>query len=144
MNRITSRIVNSLVAVLLSSGLSASYLQAQTDQAMTFKIPFTFTVGAQRIPPGTYRFSLASDPFFLSIVNVRNGHERSCLVRSEQQRGIEPQGRLVFHDYDGSSTLNEIHFLGTETFAEVIQRHGAQRIEAKSSSTGKSFSMAKR
>lgn len=144
MKRITSLVVKSLVTILIGSGTLAGYLQAQTDVAMTASIPFAFTVGTQRIPPGTYRFSLVSSPFVLSVVDVKTGHKEIFSVRPEQQRAFESHERLIFRESEGCSSLNEVHFLGTRMFTEVIQRHGVGRSEAKSSSTCTSVAVARR
>jgi hypothetical protein len=137
-------LVTSLVTILICGGPLAVNLQAQSNHAMTVSIPFPFTVGGHSIAPGTYQLSLESDPFLLSVRNVKTGHEDIFPVRPEQPRGFEPQGRLIFGNSAGSRVLNEVRFPGTGTFTEVIQRHAAGRIEAKGSSTSNSVSVAQR
>ena len=144
MKRITLVVVKSLVIILIGSGTLAMNLRAQSDPGMTVSIPFPFAVGTQSIAPGTYRFSQSSDPFLLSVVNVKTGHEEMFPVRPEGERAFEPHGRLVFRKSEGCSVLNEVHFPGTEMFSEVIQRHGAGRIEAERCSTSNSVSVAQR
>lgn len=136
MKRITSLVVKSLVTILIGSGALAANLRAQTDLAMTARIPFTFTVGTESIPAGTYRFSLESSPFLLSIVDVKTGDKKLFPVRPDQQRESESHGRLIFRESDGGSVLNQVHFLGTRMFPEVIQGRDRGRMEAKKSSAG--------
>jgi hypothetical protein len=143
MTRVTSFIVKSLVTLLIGGGTLAANLQAQGDP-ITVDIPFPFTVGTQSIGPGTYTFSLLPSQFLLSVTNVKTGGIEMFSVRPERQRSVEQHGRVVFHNSDGYSVLNEVHFPGTGTFSEVIQRHAAARMEAKKSSTGNSISVAQR
>jgi hypothetical protein len=144
MTRFTSLIVKSLVTLLIGSAMLATNLQAQSDDAITVRVPFSFTVGTQSIAPGTYQFSLLSSQFLLSVVNVKTGDGKMFSVHPEQERVVDQHGLLVFRNTEGSSVLNEIHFPGTKMFSEVIQRRGAGRIEAKGSSNGSSISIAQR
>jgi hypothetical protein len=144
MTRISSLVI-SLVTILIGSATLATNLQAQDDDAITVTVPFRFTAGTETIAPGTYQFStVVSDPFLLTMVNVKTGDKEMFLVRPERQHGIEQRGRLVFRDWQGNSVLNEIHFPGTGTFSEVIERHGARRMVAKKSSPGNANSVAQR
>jgi hypothetical protein len=139
-----SLVVKSLVTLLIGSTMLATNLQAQSDDAITVRVPFPFTVGTQSIAPGTYQFSLLSSQFLLSVVNVKTGDREVFSVHPEQQRAVDQHGLLVFRNSEGSSVLNEVHFPGTGEFSELIQRHGAGRIEAKRSSTGSSIFIAQR
>lgn len=143
MTRFSSLVIKSLITLLIGSATLATNLQAQSD-AFTVNVPFRFTVGTETIAPGTYQFSLPSGQFLLSVVNMKTGDTEMFPVRPERQHGVEQRARLVFRDSEGSSVLNEIHFPGTGTFSEVIQQHGARRMEAKRSSTGNSISVAQR
>jgi hypothetical protein len=144
MKRISLFLVKTLATILICGGSVAINLQAQDDTAMTVSIPFAFTVGRQNIAPGTYQFKLGSDPFLLSVRNVKSGHEEIFPVRPEQPRPFEPRERLIFRNSEGCRALNEVRFPGTGAFMEVIQRHGNERVEAKGSSTGNSVSVAQR
>lgn len=144
MKRITSLVVQSLVALLIATGTLAGNLQAQTDLSMTVSVPFQFTVGTQSIAPGTYRFSLISSSFGLSVRNVKTGQERVFPLRPGQQRAFESQGRLIFRNSDGCSVLSEIYFPGTDRLSEVSQRHCAGGIEARKPPTGTSIFVAQR
>lgn len=144
MTKFTSLVVTSLATLLIGSATLAINLQAQSDDAITVRVPFSFTVGTQSIAPGTYRFSLLSSQFLLSAVNVKTGDMEMFDVRPEQQRAVDQHGRLVFRNTEGSSVLNEVHFPGTGLFSEVIQRRDDRRLEAKRSSTDSSISVAQR
>lgn len=141
MRRIASFAVQSLVTILIGSGTLACNLQAQVDLSMTASIPFPFTVGTQLIPPGTYRFSLASSPLFLAVLDVKTGHEQVFFVRPEKERAFESHGRLIFRDSGGCSALSRIYFSGTDTFFEVDPSQSIPRIDAKNCSTGNSISV---
>jgi hypothetical protein len=144
MTKFTSLVVTSLVTLLIGSATLATNLQAQSDDAITVRVPFSFTVGMQSIAPGTYQFSLLSSQFLLSVVNVKTGDMEMFDVRPEQQRAVDQHGRLVFRNTEGCSVLNQVHFPGTSQFSEVVQRHGAGRIEAKRSSSDSSITVAQR
>jgi hypothetical protein len=144
MKRTTSLVLRWLVAILIGSGTLAMNLQAQSDLAMTVSIPFPYTVGTQSIAPGTYQFSLVSNQFLLSVLNVKTGSKEMFRVQPEQQLAFDPHGHLIFRKSEGRSVLNEVHFPGTDMFSEVVQRHSVGRIEAKGPSTSNSMSMAQR
>jgi hypothetical protein len=144
MTRFTSLVVKSLAPLLIAGGTLATNLQAQSDDAITVRVPFPFTVGTRSIAPGTYRFSLLSGHFLLSVLDVKTGDVEMFNVRPEGQRAVEQYGRLVFNNSEERSVLNEVHFPGTSVFSEVIQRRGGGRIEAKKSSPDNSISVAQR
>jgi hypothetical protein len=134
MTKFTSLVVTSLVTLLIDSATLAPNLQAQGDDAITLRVPFSFTVGTQSIAPGTYQFSLLSSQFLLTVVNVKTGDTEIFTVRPERQRAPDQHGRLVFRNSEGSSVLNEVHFPGAGLFSEVIQRRDDRRLETKRSS----------
>ena len=144
MKHTPSSVVRSLVILLIGCGTLAASLQAQFDSSVTVRVPFPFTVGTQTIPAGTYQFSLLSSQFLLSVLNVKTGEQEMFSVHPERQRAIAPQGRIVFHNSEGSSVLSQIYFPGSYTFSEINQRHDARRLEAKKSSTDTSISVAQR
>ena len=143
MKRMIAMLVKPLVITLIGSSLFAPGMQAQSDTAMTFSVPFPFTVGSQTIPPGTYQLSLVSNPFHLSVVDVRHGHRELFSVRPEQQCAVESQGRLLFRKSGSRRLLYEIHFPGSNMFTEVIQRDDVEKNIASHDSTGTSTSLGK-
>ncbi|HEY3827453.1 MAG TPA: hypothetical protein VGL82_23030 [Bryobacteraceae bacterium] len=144
MTRFRSLVGKSLVTLLIGSAALATNLHAQSDDAITIRIPFSFTVGTQNLAPGTYEFSLPSSQFMLSVINVKTGAMEMFNVRPEGQRAIAQYGSVVFRNSEESSSLNEIHFPGTGIFSEVIQRRGGGRMEAKKSPPENSISIAER
>ena len=144
MKRFTSLVAQSLVTFLIAGGTIASTLHAQSNDAITVRVPFPFTVGTQNLAPGTYQFSLPSSPFALSVLNVKTGDLETFNVHPEQQRAIEQNGRLVFRNYEDGSVLSEIHFAGTGVFSEVIERRSSGTTEAKRSSPDGSITIAQR
>ncbi|MGC2300055.1 MAG: hypothetical protein WA476_14710 [Acidobacteriaceae bacterium] len=146
MNRIPSLIVKSLVTLLLGSGALAANLQAQIDLSMTATIPFPFTVGIHPVPAGTYRFGLASSPFFLSVLDVKTGHEQIFFVSPQKERAFEPHGRLIFRNSEGSIALSQIRFPGTDMFSAIdpprsLAKNEARKIEAKRLTTGNAIAV---
>ena len=126
MKRLPTVFIKSLFTILIGCGALAADLQAQSD-AITVRVPFRFSVGAQNIAPGTYRFSLVSSrmemsQFLLSILDVNSGDAEVVAVRPEQQRTFEQHGHLIFRNSEGHNVLAEVHFPGTDTFSELI--HG--------------------
>jgi hypothetical protein len=130
MKRMTSVIVKSLFAILISGGPLALAAHAQDDSAITANVPFAFSVGNQEIAAGTYKLRLTSDPFQMSVRNVHTGYERIFAVRPEVERKFTSQGRLMFQVCDGRIYLAEIHISGTNRFSETVNgggQGGAQR-----------------
>lgn len=144
MTRITSLILKSLVTILIAGGALAPNLHAQSADAISLRIPFPFTVGAETLAPGTYQFHLLSTHFVLAMQNVKTGVMEVFEVRPEAQRTVDEDARLVFRNSEGASVLNEVHFPGAHSFSQVIHRRGSQRTEAKNSSIDGSISVALR
>ncbi len=148
MKRVLASFIKSAVIILICSGALAATLQAQS-YAITVKVPFPFTVGTQTLEPGTYQFSLVSsrvesDQFLLSMLNIKTFDTEMFTVRPEQQRTIERHGHLIFHKFEGRRTLAEVHFPGSYTFSELIQRRRVERVETTRTSTSESVSVAQR
>lgn len=133
------------ILALLSAGITLPTTMQAQDEAITVTVPFQFAIGAQRIDPGTYQFSLASSQFLLSVTNVKTGHVELFPVRPEQQGKIEKRGLLTFGNPSGSAVLTEVHFPGSSTFSEMIERPHAERKElARSGSTSSATSAGRR
>ena len=148
MKRFPVVIIKSLVTILVGSGILAADLQAQSV-AITVSVPFPFTVSAQSIAPGTYRFSLVSSrmessQFLLSMTNVKTGDMEMFDVRPEWQNTFEQHGHLVFHCTAGLRVLNEVHFPGSDEFSELIQRRHWEGAEATPSSKSNGVCLAQR
>jgi hypothetical protein len=148
MTRLASLFVQSLFAILIGGGILPSNLQAQND-GITVSVPFAFTVGSQSIAPGTYQFSLNSGHvgsigFLLSITNLKTGAMQVFDVLPERQFAIEERGRLTFRTSAGRPMLATVHFPGSDTFSEVVQRHDGGQREATPSSISQSGSVSRR
>ena len=141
MTRITSLFTKSLFALLIAGGTLATNMQAQTE-SMTVTVPFPFTVDEQCNAPGTYRFSLTSSQYLLSVVNVKTGNKEMFAVHPENEPVSEASGRLVFQGADGPRVLNELHFAGSDTFNELNKQRHAEGTGASRSLTSKSVCTA--
>jgi hypothetical protein len=104
MTRFTSLAAKSLVTFLIAGGTLATNLQAQSDVAITARVPFPFTVGKHSIEPGTYQFSLLTSQFLLSVVNVKPGPWR-CLLYA-----LKNSAQSSNMDVSFSATLKEAAF----------------------------------
>jgi hypothetical protein len=120
MKRMTSVIVKSLFAILISCGPLALAAHAQDDSAITANVPFAFSVGNQEIAAGSYKLRLTSDRFQLSVRNVLTGNEQIFAVHPEVERKLTSEGRLMFQVCDGRIYLAEIHIPGTNRFSETV------------------------
>jgi hypothetical protein len=120
MKRMTSIVVKSLFAILISGGPLALAAHAQNDSAITANVPFAFSVGNREIAAGSYRLQLTSDRFQLSVRNVLTGNEQIFAVRPEVERKFTAEGRVMFQVCDGRIYLAEIHIPGTNRFSETV------------------------
>ena len=143
MKRITSIIVGSLFAILISGGLLTT-AHAQYDPGIIVNIPFAFSVEGQDIAAGTYRLQLMSSSFLMSIRNVNTGKEQIITVRPEEDRNVVSQGRLIFQLCEGYSYLTEIHVSGTKLFSETRDRRRPKDAEAGTCSKEDSVTVAVR
>src|ERR1700741_2235330 len=140
MTRFTSHLPKSMFALLIACGTLATNLQAQND-SVTATVPFPFTVGTQCNAPGTYRFSLMSSQYVLTVLNVNTGDKRIFDVHPEHQPTSEERGLLMFRNSEGPKTLNEIHFPGSDAFSALAEPRHAGRTETSSSAKSKSVCM---
>ena len=131
MKRMSSIIVNSLVAVLITGGTSMAKVHAQNSPGIVFSVPFTFTADGRNIAAGTYELNLVSDKFMMSIRNVETGEMQVFTVHPEEQRAIESLGRLIFQSCGGHMDLTEFHVPGTKLYSETIQPRRLKNMEAK-------------
>lgn len=135
MTRFTSLVTRSLVALLIAGGALTMNAQEPND-AITVAVPFAFTAGGEGFTPGTYRFSLLSSQFLLSVTNVKTNDTEMFDVRPERQRTLEQHGRLVFRDSADRGVLDEVHFPGTDLFSQVLHRRPGKIRNMQASATG--------
>ena len=134
MTRLMPLFVKSLSVIFIAGGILATNLQAQSNE-ITVSVSFPFAVGSHNLAPGTYRFSLMSSEFLLSVVDVKTGNRQIFDVHPEQQNSAEQRGRLIFRKSAGRRILNEIHFPGADTFSETIAPRPATSTETVRSTT---------
>lgn len=144
MKRMTSIIVNSLFAILLSGGPFALTAQAQYDAGITVDIPFAFSADGQEIAAGTYQLQLINSNFLMSVRNVNTGNEQMLTVRPETDRSFESHGRLIFEVCNGRRSLAEVHIPGTNLFSETVSGRRRKGVEAASCSKDDSTTIALR
>ncbi|UWZ83629.1 hypothetical protein [Occallatibacter riparius] len=133
----------SMFAIAIAGAAISPSMQAQND-AVTVTVPFQFAMGTQSIAPGTYQFSLTSSQYVLSVVNLKTGHAEIFNVRPERRSETEKRGNLIFRNSSGGRVLSEVHFPGTDTFSEVIERRQSARTETARSATSNSGSVGRR
>ena len=133
MTWITSLFAKSVSALVIAGGALATNLQAQ-NESMTVTVPFPFTIGAQCNAPGTYRFSLTSSQYMLSVVDVKTGYKKIFPVHPENEPTSEADGRLVFRNSDGPRVLKELHFVGSDQFSEFDKQGHAAALSLASKS----------
>lgn len=131
----TAVITRSLAALLIAGTTLA--VNGQTDgDAITVDVPFAFTVGGVGFAPGTYQFSRMSSQFLLAVTRVRDGDREIFDVHPGRQRTPEQHGHLVFRDAADPSVLNEVHFPGTDSFSQVIERRPGKLRNLQASAAG--------
>lgn len=122
MKRVTSIIVKSFFAILISGGLLTT-AHAQYAPGITVDIPFAFSADGHEIAAGTYQLQLTDSNFLLSIRNVSTGKKQIITVRPEEARKLSDQARLTFQVCGGHNYLTEIHTTGTNLFTATVTGH---------------------
>jgi hypothetical protein len=143
MKRITSIIVKSLFAILISGGLSAT-ANAQYDPGITIDIPFAFSANGQEIAAGTYQLQLISSNFLMSVRNVKTGNQQMITVHPAEARQISSEARLAFQVCEGHSYLTEVHVPGTNLFSETVNGHTLNDARTNACSRDDSITIALR
>jgi hypothetical protein len=122
MKRITSIIVKSLFAILISGGLLTT-AHAQYDPGITVDIPFAFSADGHEIAAGTYQLQLTDSNFLVSIRNVSTGKKQIITVRPEEARKLSDHARLTFQVCGGHNYLTEISTPGTTLSSATVPGH---------------------
>jgi hypothetical protein len=143
MKRMNLIIVQSLVAILLGGGMSAT-AHAQYDPGITVNVPFAFSADGQEIAAGTYKFQLISSNFLMSVRNVNTGNEQMITVRPEEARKFASSGSLIFQVCEGHSYLAEIHIPGSNLFSETAKGHKRNDAETETCSKDEGTTVALR
>lgn len=143
MKRITSIIVKSLFAILISGGLLTT-AHAQYDPGITVDIPFAFSADGHEIAAGTYQLQLTDSNFLLSIRNVSTGKKQIITVRPEESRKLSDQARLTFQVCGGHNYLTEIYTQGTRLFSATVTGHKQNDARTDTCSKNDAITVAQR
>ncbi len=101
MKRIT--VLALLTAALISVGSTRAHAQAQ---ALTFKVPFDFTVGNQVLPAGTYQVSKVSGHSIL--IRTNDGRFSAMTTTFADDKSSYGVGELIFAKYGNQYFLDEV------------------------------------
>ena len=99
MKRIT--VLALLTAALISMGSARAHAQA-----LTFKVPFDFTVGNQTLPTGTYQVSKVSGHAIL--IRTNDGRFGAMTTTFADDKGSYGVGKLIFAKYGNQYFLHEV------------------------------------
>src|SRR6185437_12112744 len=125
MKRVTSIIAKALVTILMSGWLLVVSVQAEGMSGVEANIPFEFsTYGQKNIASGTYHLELLSDPFLLSIRNLKTGRKQILMVHQAESPSPATHGYLIFRRDGDHSYLAEIHFKGSTVYSELFRKEG--------------------
>lgn len=144
MKHMTSIVVGSLFAVLLSGGQFALTAHAQHDQAVTARIPFAFSADGYKIATGAYRLQLIDNGYLMYVRNVDTGKGQFIPVRPEEGGTSDSQANLIFQVCEGHRHLTEIHIQGANRFSEVAGGRGQKDAETEHCSKEYSSTIAAR
>ena len=143
MKRVTSIIIKSLFAILISGGLLAT-AHAQYGPGITVDIPFAFSADGQQIAAGTYQLQLTDSNFLMSVRNVSTGKKQIITVHPEESRKFSAQARLTFQVCHGHSYLTQIYAPGTTLFSATVAGSRQNHTNADACSTQNTITVAQR
>lgn len=143
MKRVTSIIIKSLLAILISGGLLAT-AHAQYDPGITVDIPFAFSANGQQIAAGTYQLQLTDSNFLMSVRNVSTGKKQIITVQPEESRQISAHARLIFQVCHGQNYLTQIFTPGTTLFSATVAPPTQNHAKADACSTQNTITVAQR
>jgi hypothetical protein len=141
MTRHSVILTNLLLSLPLATGLlcAATIASAQTSKVT---IPFAFTANHEQMPIGTYEVKLQSS-YFLALRNIETAKTQVVMVRPEEGRAIETQGRMVFQRDGSGSHLTQVWVAGTRFHSELTVQPKLQKSVAKNDAlAGSSFEVA--
>jgi len=95
----------STIAVLSLLTLSAA--QAQSEQPIQAKVPFTFTVQNTTLAAGNYRLTYSPTAHILLIRGL-DQNSGGAFIRAMQSAGAAGPGKLVFNCNEGNCSLAEV------------------------------------
>ena len=92
-------------------------------QTLTFKahVPFSFVVGNQTLPPGTYQVQrllgrpAAADQIGMIVVRSADPRVYKAVVTNLAREGSGDSSQLVFASHAGQRYLSEVHLAGEKS-----------------------------
>jgi hypothetical protein len=130
MTRRAANPTNLILSLSLATGLLCTGAEASAQASESVTIPFAFSANHHSVPAGSYKVQLLSDRF-LSFHNIKTDKTQALLVRPEEGRVIETQGRLTFHRDGGRNYLTQVWIGGTNVHSELAVRLKPEREFAK-------------
>jgi hypothetical protein len=126
MTRRAANLTNLILSLSLATGLLCAGAEASAQASQSVTIPFAFSANHHSVPAGSYKVQLLSDRF-LSFHNIKTDNTQIMLVRPEEGRVIETQGRLIFRRDGGRNYLTQVWFAGTNVHSELVVRFKRER-----------------
>jgi hypothetical protein len=118
MTRRAANLTNLILGLSLATGLLCTGAEASAQASESVTIPFAFSANHHSVPAGSYQVQLLSDRF-LSFHNIKTDKTQILLVRPEEGRGIETQGRLIFRRDGGRNYLTQVWIAETNVHSEL-------------------------
>jgi hypothetical protein len=126
------------VSLSLIAGSFASTPNVQAQRAIiTAVVPFTFSANDQQFDAGQYEIR-PLNAFELLVSNVTTHQNRLLPVSAMGLMKIQPDGRLLFHRYNGNEHyLYQVWIPGRSEFSQLnpTRREQQTMIAAKSASS---------
>jgi hypothetical protein len=130
MTRRAANLTNLILSLSLATGLLCTGAEASAQASESVTIPFAFSANYHSVPAGSYKVQLLSDRF-LSFHNINTDDTQILLVRPEEGRAIETQGRLIFRRDGGRNYLTQVWIAGTNFHSELAVQLKPEREFAK-------------
>ncbi len=130
MTRRAAKLTHLILSLSLATGLLGAGANASAQSGQSVTIPFAFSANHHSAPAGSYKVQFLSDRF-LSLRNIKTDKTEILLVRPEEGRIIETQGRLIFRRDGGRNYLTQVWIAGTNVHSELAVGLKRERTFAK-------------
>ena len=116
----------SMLMLLAVVALATNAVQAQTSKRIVANVPFSFIVGNQELPAGTYLVQPTT--FGSGIMRIAGAGNSKSTVRLSTllHRNNTGKGKLVFHRYQDQYFLSEIWQTG-ETDGRQLMKSSREK-----------------
>ena len=118
------KLLYTLMMIVVVATLFANAAQAQTSsqQRVTAKIPFAFTVGKTNLPAGKYTFTVVNPASDRKVLQIRSVDGRaSAMILTNTVKGIVTENaKLVFERYDERYCFTHAQMAGEATSFEAL------------------------